>query len=109
MPHAEHVSGSGCIFQALYEYMDDWLANNLNITDSMPVTLNFPAGSSKTEPGMTPVNDLTITVPFMLELRNRGSQSRLDGGMHFTLAIEAAHELCKGVGHAAANYTSHLW
>ncbi|KAL7504713.1 hypothetical protein ACHAXN_002525, partial [Cyclotella atomus] len=50
MPHAEHVSGSGCIFQALYEYMDDWLANNLNITDSMPVTLNFPAGSSKTEP-----------------------------------------------------------
>jgi hypothetical protein len=110
MPHAEHVSGSGCIFQALYEYIDDWLANNLNITNSMPVTLGvFPAGSSKTEPGMTPSSDLTVTVSNLLELRDRGSQSRLDGGMHFTQAVEAGHELCKGVRHAAGDYKYALW
>lgn len=110
MPHAEHVSGSGCIFQALYEFIDDWLASNLNITDSMPVTLGtFPAGSSKTEPGLTPLAELTVTVSNLLELRDRGSQSRLDGGMHFTQAVDAAHELCKGVGHAAGKYTFGLW
>lgn len=109
MPHAEHVSGSGCIFQALYEHIDDWLANNLNINDSMPVTLTFPAGTSKTEPDMTPSTELTVTVSNLLELRNQGGQSRLDGGMHFTQAIEAAHELCEGVGHAAGEYTFDLW
>ena len=110
MPHAEHVSGSGCIFQSLYEFTDDWLAHNLNLTNSMPVTLGmFPAGSSKTEPGLVPSKNITVTVSNLLELRDRGSQSRLDGGMHFTQAVGAAHELCEGVGHDSADYTSSLW
>ena len=76
----------------------------------MPVMMGtFPAGSSKTEPGLVPAKNVTVTVSNLFEMRNQGGQSRLDGGMHFTKAIEAGHELCEGVGHASANYTFGLW
>ena len=34
--------------------------------------------------------------------------SRLDGGMHFTGAVEAGEELCKGIGTAGFEYASDL-
>ena len=70
---------------------------------------DFPAGSSKTEPGLTPSEELNLVAPNMLELRNMGAQSRLDGGMHFTASIFASYALCEGVGNEAAIYASQLW
>ncbi len=110
MPHAEFPSGSSCIFQHLYEFTDNWLEENLGISGSMPLMLGaFPKGSSKSEPGMTPADTITLSVSNLLELLDLGGQSRLDGGMHFTASIEASHQLCEGVGNAAAQYTSELW
>ena len=34
--------------------------------------------------------------------------SRLDGGMHFTGAVAAGEELCKGIGTAGFEYASDL-
>jgi len=110
MPHSEFVSGSGCIFQAIYEFTDDWIREHLNLSESMSIYLgDFPAGSSKTEPGLTPSEELNLVAPNMLELRNMGAQSRLDGGMHFTASIFASYALCEGVGNEAAIYASQLW
>ena len=110
MPHAEFVSGSGCIFQSMYEYTDSWVKKYLNKTNSISVLIgNFPAGSSIVEPGKTPKENITIMTSNMLELRNLGGQSRLDGGMHFTQSVEASYELCKGVGLEAARYVFELW
>lgn len=54
MTHAEFPSASSCIFQHVYEFTDNWLEENLGISGSMPLMLGtFPAGSSKSEPGMT--------------------------------------------------------
>ena len=110
MPHSEHVSGSGCIFQTVYEYTDEWIEEYLGMTDSMSVYLgDFEAGSSMTEPGMTPATKISLSVSSLMELRDIGGQSRLDGGMHFTDSVTASYELCKGVGHAAAMFAFDLW
>ena len=107
MPHAEFPSGSSCIFQHVYEFTDNWLEENLGISGSMPLMLGtFPAGSSMSEPGMTPADTITLSVSNLLELRDLGGQFRLDGGMQFTTSIEASHQLCEGVGNAAAQYAS---
>ena len=110
MPHAEFPSGSSCIFQHLYEFTEDWIINNLDITTSPPIILgDFPVGSSISEPGITPAKTLKLSASSLLELRNLGDQSRLDGGMHFTASTEKCHQLCGGIGHLAANFTAKLW
>jgi hypothetical protein len=108
MPHSEYPSGSGCICQAMYEHTDEWLALTLGKTDSISIPLSFKAGFSKTEPGKTPANDINITINNMLELRNICGQSRLDGGMHFTRAVDEAYKLCQGVGKLGAHYAADL-
>ena len=107
MPHSEYVSGSACLCQALMELTDQWII--LNRVGEDPATLKIPfppipAGSSKTEPGVTPANDLNFIVDGMDQLRIQCGQSRLDGGMHFTASVANSYTLCSGVGNAAANY-----
>ena len=107
MPHSEYVSGSACICQALMELTDQWIV--LNRVGEDPATLNitfptFIAGSSKTEPGITPAQDLDIVVNGMNELRLQCGESRLDGGMHFAESVQNSYTLCNGVGIAAADF-----
>ena len=67
-----------------------------------------PAGSSKVEPGTTPATDVTLTYATVDALAAACGASRLDGGMHFTGAVEAGEELCKGIGTAGFEYASDL-
>ena len=117
MSHSEFPSGSACICGALAEYTDQWLdlfgqdlafpppQNSTSIPIHVPTILK---GSSRTEPGMTPAADLTITYANLQELVRACGESRLDGGMHFERAVEASYELCDGVGSLGAVYASHL-
>ena len=110
MPHSEYVSGSACLCQALMELTNHWVflktagvVSTVNVT--IPGPAGFPAGSSKTEPGVTPEFDVPpIVLNGMNELRNQCGQSRLDGGMHFSESVDNSYTLCSGVGIAAADY-----
>ena len=110
MPHSEYVSGSACICQALMELTNRWVdlhgGDSASLQIPIPSLSNptFPAGSSRTEPGVTPAHDISKVLQGMQELRDICGQSRLDGGMHFTESVTASYELCNGVGTAAADY-----
>jgi hypothetical protein len=105
MPHSEYVSGSACICQALMELTDRWVDLHGGDSTGLQIPLpTFAAGSSRTEPGVTPAQDITKVLHGMQELRDICGQSRLDGGMHFTQSVTASYGLCNGVGIAAADY-----
>ena len=69
---------------------------------------DLPAGSSKVEPGTTPAQDVTLTYATVDALAAACGASRLDGGMHFTGAVQAGAELCAGIGTAGFEYASDL-
>lgn len=100
MPHAEYPSGSGCICTVVMEVVDSFL-NDLYGDTSISTMWEFPAGSSRIEPGIVPGMDVTLSFKTMTELRNMCGQSRLDGGMHFTKSVSDSYTLCAGVGDAA--------
>ena len=112
MPHSEYISGSGCICQALMELTDGWMVLHDPNTDPSTFSIALPTiaqGSSRTEPGVTPAQDITKVLQNMQELRDICGQSRLDGGMHFTAAVTASYELCEGVGKTASEYAFALF
>ena len=106
MPHSEYVSGSACICQALMELTDRWveLHGGVDPADLLIPLPPMPKGSSRTEPGVTPAQDIDKVLHGMQELRDICGESRLDGGMHFTKSVTASYELCSGVGVAASDY-----
>ena len=84
--------------------------DNLGCADSLAIPVpTFLAGSSKTEPGVTPAEDLSVVYPNMKALRDACGNSRLDGGMHFEASVPAGYELCSGVGLEANLYSASLW
>ena len=50
----------------------------------------------------------TLTYATVDALAAACGASRLDGGMHFTVAVAAGEELCKGIGTAGFEYASDL-
>lgn len=61
------------------------------------------AGSSKTEPGVTPQNNITLTYNAWSEIQHACGESRLHGGMHFSKAVPAGEELCTGLASHVVN------
>ncbi|MHA1681146.1 MAG: hypothetical protein ACTSUE_09065, partial [Promethearchaeota archaeon] len=108
MPHSEFVSGSGCICQNTQEFTDAFLEWAHGHTGSLQTQLNFPSGSSKTEPGLTPASPVQVNFNDLTELKETCGQSRLDGGMHFTASVPASYELCEGVGTKALEFVQAL-
>jgi len=129
MPHSEYISGSACICQSLKDYTDDWMERTRGqlkgyegapvfwpggsiavpiATDQTGRSAPFLAGSSATEPGLSPATDLTLVAETMSMLRDQCGQSRLDGGMHFKMSVDHAYPLCEGIGQLAADYSVSL-
>ena len=103
MPHAEYVSGSACLFQGVEDYIVGYM-HAMDLDPTFPVQfLPFVAGSSSVEPGVVPAEDTTLEYPSVEEMAFAGSQSRLNGGMHFDESVPNAKVLCKGIG----NYVLH--
>ena len=67
-----------------------------------------PVGRPKVEPGTTPAQDVTLTYDTVDALAAACGASRLDGGMHFTGAVQAGADLCAGIGTAGFQYASDL-
>jgi hypothetical protein len=63
----------------------------------IPVRLEIKAGTSKSEPGVTPKNDTDLVYTKWSDIQSACGQSRLHGGMHFSMAISAGEDLCTGV------------
>merc|ERR1712212_469521 len=101
MPHSEYPSGSSCICHTAAQFTRTLLAERHGITEALAVEIpnphyrgGFPAGSSKLEPGLTPAEDLFITMESLEQLSAICGESRLWGGMHFTASVPAGRALC---------------
>jgi len=108
MPHAEYPSGSGCLFQAMYDFGTSALEFLFNDTSPLPVAWPVQAGSSKTEPGVTPASDLVLAYGSLSEMKLAGGESRLDSGVHFTNSVPDSYTLCAGLGTASASWAKAL-
>jgi len=109
MPHAEYVSGSSCLFEGIKDYVDGYLAGiGLNPT-SFPITFPpYAPGSSSVEPGVVPASTVVLSYPDVASMADAGSDSRLDGGMHFEQSVPAGKVVCSGIGTHAVNGVTDL-
>ena len=57
---------------------------------------------------MVPAEDLLLAYPDIETAMEVGSQSRLDGGMHFEESVPAAQELCSTIGGSTVDYALSL-
>jgi hypothetical protein len=99
MPHSEYISGSACIFEAQKVYVEHYLTTIGLDYDNFPVTFQtIPAGGSIAEPGVVPAQPLALSYPNVAAMARAGSDSRLDGGMHFPDAVTNAELICAEIG-----------
>ena len=63
------------------------LLTGSDVVGNIPLEQAVPAGSSKTEPGITPANNITFVFNKWSEVQDACGQSRLHGGMHFTRGV----------------------
>lgn len=110
MPHSEYVSGSACLFQTQEEAVNGYLTGIGLDPTSYPIT--FPTvnpGDSIVEPGITPSSPVTLTYPNVAAMNVVGSDSRLDGGMHFEESVPAAKDVCSGIAGYAITGSFNLY
>jgi hypothetical protein len=98
--HPEYPSGSACFCSAHAQASRRFLGSD-DFGWSVPVA----QGSSRVEPGITPATDITLG-PWetFTEFERDCGMSRLWGGVHFTAAIEAGHDLCRPIGDKAYDF-----
>uniref|UniRef100_A0A7S2GXC0 Vanadium-dependent haloperoxidase NapH1-like second helical-bundle domain-containing protein n=1 Tax=Helicotheca tamesis TaxID=374047 RepID=A0A7S2GXC0_9STRA len=105
MPHAEYPSGSGCICQSNIDVTKAYMKLIFNDDgEGYFLSETFKAGSSLIEPGVTPAEELTLFFHDLESVREACGQSRLDGGMHFTAAVENSYGLCVGFEEPVTDY-----
>jgi len=99
MPHAEYVSGSSCLFEGVKDYVNGYLSEIGLSTSTFPIAFPpFAEGSSAIEPGLVPSSPVMLSYPDVATMATAGSESRLDGGMHFEQSVSAGQVLCSGIG-----------
>ena len=91
--HPEYPSASTCTCAAHGE-----AARLFFDSDELGWTFTFAAGSSRIEPGITPAQDLTVTIDTWTELEQICGQSRVWAGVHFQAAVDASTEMCGEFG-----------
>lgn len=94
MPHAEYPSGSSCVCTAFKEALVKLTGED---ETGIPLVQKIAAGSSSTEPGVTPAVNLTMTFHKWSEVQKACGESREYGGMHFSQAVPAGQALCTGI------------
>jgi hypothetical protein len=109
MPHAEYVSGTSCLFQAAEDYILDYMTG-IGLTSDFPVVFDpVDIGESNVEPGLVPSTCVTLQYASIQDMNAAGSQSRLNGGMHFAASVWNGQDLCFGIGSDAAVGTFALY
>jgi hypothetical protein len=97
--HADYPSGSACFCAAHAQVSRRFLGS-----DALGFTVNYTAGASVIEPGVTPAAPLTLTFPTFTDFEERCSQSRVNGGVHFQPAVDEGRRLCKPIGDRAFEF-----
>jgi hypothetical protein len=97
MPHAEYPSASGCICTVVADYVDAFVYDQFG-DPTFATTWDFPVGSSKIEPGVTPATPIRLHLNSMTELRNMCGETRKWGGMHFRASVPDSYQLCGNIG-----------
>jgi len=87
----EYPSGTTCLCAVAGRVIKRFYANN---NRQWTMSKTFPAGSSVVEPGISPVNDLTLTWNTIDDWVNESGRSRQWGGVHFTQAIDVSLDVC---------------
>jgi hypothetical protein len=109
MPHSEYVSGTACLFQAVEDFVVDYLSG-IGLSTDFPVAFTpVDVGESVVEPGAVPSSCITLQYPSIEAMNIAGSQSRLNGGMHFDDSITGGFALCTGIGNHAATGSFDLY
>ncbi|MEM7220915.1 MAG: vanadium-dependent haloperoxidase [Pseudomonadota bacterium] len=101
--HPEYPSASTCFCNAHAQ------AARLQLgSDSLFYPVNYPAGSSRVEPGLTPATDTTLVFDTWTDFANDCGQSRVWAGVHFQAAVDEAAAVCGQFGDVAFDYFSTL-
>lgn len=92
-PFAEYTSGHSAFSAAGAEVLRAFTGS-----DVFKSGVTFKAGSSKTEPGAVPAQDLTLSWPTFTDAANEAGISRRYGGIHFQQADLQSREMGRAVG-----------
>lgn len=101
--HPEYPSASTCFCNAHAESARRFLD-----TDNLSFPVEYPAGSSRIEPGFTPSTDTTLVFDTWTDFANDCGQSRVWAGVHFQAAIDESKAICPIFGELAHAYMETL-
>lgn len=97
--HPEYPSGSTAFCAAHAQAMRRYFGD-----DNFGWTLNFPAGSSIIEPGVTPAHDTSVTIHTWTEFETICGNTRVWAGSHFPDAVNNVKAVARQAGDLAADY-----
>ena len=101
--HPEYPSASSCVCNAQAQAM-----RRLTGTDDLNWVIDFPAGSSRIEPGITPAEDLRLTVETWNDFAHYCGQSRIWAGINFQPSVDKSAAICGSIGDAVYDYFASL-
>ena len=101
--HPEYPSASTCFCNAHAESARRFLGS-----DNLGFPVEYPAGSSRIEPGFTPSVDTTLVFDTWTDFANDCGQSRVWAGVHFQAAIDESKAICPVFGEMAYSYMQKL-
>ncbi|MCG8311860.1 MAG: vanadium-dependent haloperoxidase [Pseudomonadales bacterium] len=101
--HPEYPSASTCFCSAHAESARLFLGS-----DDLNWSVPRPAGSSRIEPGITPIADTALQFPTWSDLEADCGQSRVWAGVHFQAAVDESLRVCHRFGQLAHNYLASL-
>ena len=101
--HPEYPSGSTCGCYAYAQSMRRFFGS-----DELNWAVRYPAGSSRIEPGVTPVNDFELSYASWTDFAESCGEARVLAGVHFQAAVDASAALCGVFGDMAYDYYTTL-
>ena len=101
--HPEYPSASACLCRAHSTVMQEFTGTN-----ELGWDVQFPAGSSFVEPGITPAEDMVLTFETWDDFADVCGLTRLWSGVHFEDSVTNIKEPCSTIGQAAAAYVRGL-
>lgn len=101
--HPEYPSASTCFCNAHAQSARHYLGS-----DGLGLPVEFPAGSSRIEPGITPAAHKVLVFNNWTDFANDCGQSRVWAGVHFQAAVDESAQVCGEFGNLAYSYMLEL-
>jgi hypothetical protein len=97
--HPEYPSGSSTMCAAAAQAARHYFGD-----DVLDWRFTFPAGSTLTEPGITPANDIELHFPTWTDFTTKCANSRVWAGVHFQKTVERSEVFGKQFGDMAHEF-----